>query len=305
MLIGVAVQTAATSVGMFIGCRFLIGFGLSFAGLASPLLIGELAFPTHRGTAVSLYGVNWGLGSIVAAWVTFGTFRISNTWSWRIPSLLQGVPTLIQLAGVYFIPESPRWLVSKGRDQEALEIIARYHCGGVVDDPLVTFEYQEIKEALHLEREAKESSTYRSLFSTPGNRKRMLVVIAVAFFSQWSGNGLVSYYLNLVLNGVGIKSTAQQTLFNGILQVYNYATSILGAVLVDRAGRRTLFLVSTGGMCLSYVVWTVCSAVYSKSAGNLDSAGTPITANVAAGHAVLAFIFIYYGGLSHSFSRSR
>jgi hypothetical protein len=87
--------------------------------------------------------------------------------------------------------------------------------------------------------------------------------------------------------------------------VYNYATSILGAVLVDRAGRRTLFLVSTGGMCLSYVVWTVCSAVYTNSAGNLDSAGTPINAHVAAGHAVLAFIFIYYGGLSHSFSRSR
>lgn len=80
----------------------------------------------------------------------------------------------------------------------------------------------------------------------------MRIIIAIAFFSQWSGNGLVSYYLNKVLNGIGIKDTETQTLINGILQIYNYITAIVGALVVDKAGRRTLFLTSTAGMTICF-----------------------------------------------------
>jgi MFS family permease len=90
MLAGTAIQTAAKDVGMFIGARFLIGFGLSFACIAAPVLITELAFPTHRAPITSLYNSTWYLGSIVAAWTTYGTFQRQNDWSWRIPSLVQG-----------------------------------------------------------------------------------------------------------------------------------------------------------------------------------------------------------------------
>jgi hypothetical protein len=92
---------------------------------------------------------------------------------------------------IFFCPESPRWLVNKGRDQEAINILAKWHCDGDVDDPLVSYEYEEIKYALHIEKEAKDSTSYRSILATKGNRKRLFVVIAIGFFSQWSGNGLV------------------------------------------------------------------------------------------------------------------
>jgi MFS family permease len=168
-------QTAAQNVGMFIGCRFLIGFGLSFATMAAPVLITELAFPTHRAPMTGLFNSSWYLGSIVAAWVTYGTFRIESTWSWRIPSLLQGVPAVLQLALVFVVvPESPRWLVANGRDEQALRIITEYHCAGDESDPLAQFEYQEIKEALRIEREINRTSSYKDLFSTPGNRRRMV-----------------------------------------------------------------------------------------------------------------------------------
>jgi sugar porter (SP) family MFS transporter len=302
MQAGAILQTCSQSVGMFIASRGLLGFGLSFAGLASPLLIGEIAYPAHRGTCTAFFGVNYSLGSIIAAWVTFGTFRIPNTWSWRIPSLMQGLPALIQMIGIWFVPESPRWLINKGRDEEALRILAKWHCNGDVDDPLVAYEYQEIREALNIEKEAKDSTSYRSIISTKGNRKRLLVVICIGFFSQWSGNGLVSYYLNLVLNGVGITDPFSQTLFNGILTIVNWGWAILGAFLVDRAGRRTLFLVSTGGMCFSYVIWTICSAIYAQSATNLDSNGNPVGANNNAGRGVLAFIFVYYAFYNIAFA---
>lgn len=327
MIIGCTVQTAAQNIGMFIGCRFLIGFGLSFACLAAPVLITELAFPTHRAPITSLYNSSWYLGSIIAAWTTYGTFRIGNTWAWRIPSLLQGLPSFLQFGLIFFIPESPRWLVNNGREEQAARIIAKYHCGGDQTDPLVDFEIAEIKEAIRLEKEASASSSYKSLFATKGNRKRMIVIIAIAFFSQWSGNGIVSYYFNIVLKGIGITSEGQKTLLNGILQVYNYvsrlspdwlplgmpiagliqltfatplqkATAIFGALTVDRFGRRFLFLTSAAGMCLSYTMWTICSAIYAHAAGPLDSDGNQIDPtripNKGAGRGVLGAIFLYY-----------
>lgn len=192
--------------------------------------------------------------AVIAAWTTYGTFRIPNTWGWRIPSALQGVPSIIQFCLIFFIPESPRWLVDHGKDEQAIRILAKHHCGGNFDDPLVQYEYQEIKAALAAEKEANASTSYKSLFTTRGNLKRMRIIIAIAFFSQWSGNGVVSYYLNLVLNGIGITGQGEKNLFNGILQVYNLATAYFGALTVDRFGRRPLFLTSAAGMCLSYMM---------------------------------------------------
>ena len=295
MLIGTALQSAAQNLGMFIGARFLIGFGLSFAGLSAPVLITELAFPTHRAPITSLYNSSWYPGSIVAAWTTYGTYRITNNWAWRIPSILQGLPSVLQFFLIFLIPESPRWLIDKGREEEGLKVIAKWHCNGDVDEPLVHFEYNEIKEALRLEKEANATSSYKSLFTSRGNLRRMRIIIAIAFFSQWSGNGIVSYYLNIVFTGVGIKTEGQQTLLNGILQVYNYAGAILGALVVDKTGRRFLFLTSAAGMCLSYMGWTIAAAEYAKRATPVDEAGDPLNPNKNAGRTVLAAIFIYYG----------
>lgn len=97
-------------------------------------------------------------------------------------------------------------------------------------------------------------------------------------------------------NGIGIRTQGQKTLLNGILQVYNYATAIFGALMVERLGRRFLFLTSGIGMCLSYACWTICSARYANTAGPLNGDGTQVDptrqADTAAGKGVLGFIFI-------------
>ena len=88
------------------------------------------------------------------------------------------------------------------------------------------FELAQIRHALKMEKELSKSSSYLTLFSTPGNRKRMRIIIALALFSQWSGNGLVSYYINLVLEGVGIVDTNTKAAINGGLQVRSPLSSI-------------------------------------------------------------------------------
>jgi MFS family permease len=167
--------------------------GNAWASIAAPILLTELAFPTHRAPLTSLYNSLWYLGSIVAAWTTFGTFRINSTWAWRIPSAVQGVIPLFQILIIFFIPESPRWLIDHNREEDAVRVISKWHCNGIKEDPLVTFEITEIKEALRLEKLADKGSSWKGLFTSRSNLRRFRVIIALAFFSQWSGNGIVSH----------------------------------------------------------------------------------------------------------------
>ncbi|KAG6830912.1 hypothetical protein H0H87_006835 [Tephrocybe sp. NHM501043] len=152
MCIATAVQTASQSVGMFIGARFLIGFGLTFAANAAPMLVTEIAYPTHRAPLTSTYNSLWYSGAIIAAWTTFGTFKIKSTWAWRVPSALQALPSVLQVALIWFCPESPRFLLNKGKEAEALKILAYYHADGNDQDPLVRYEYDEIKAAIEFDR---------------------------------------------------------------------------------------------------------------------------------------------------------
>jgi len=287
MFLGVALQTASQNLGMFIGARFLIGFGISLAHGAAPLLVTELAHMQHRAKITSLYNTTWYIGSIIAAWTTYGTFSIANTWSWRIPSLLQAAPGSLMLFTIWFVPESPRWLISRDRHQEALEILATYHANGNNDDELVRYEFIEIKETIELEIKAKRSSGISELWRTKGNRHRMAICIAAGLFSQWSGNSLVSYYMTKVLDMVGIKNQKTQLVINGILNIWNMIVACGMAFAVDKFGRRRLFLTATAGMLGMYVLQTIATK-FAVDALNHD------TTNKAAGNAVVAGIFLFY-----------
>ncbi|KAJ7035074.1 general substrate transporter [Mycena alexandri] len=266
MLAGVALQISAWSVAVFICARVLIGFGLTFCLNAAPLLLIELAYPTQRGKITSLYNSNWYLGSIISAWICFGasyTVESGNNWSWRAPTLVQAAIPLLQVTLVWFIPESPRFLMSKGFESKAAQILSRFHANGATEPhPLVQFELAQIRHALRLQEEIDRGTSYWSLFRTPGNRKRMRIIIAIAVFSQWSGNGLVSYYINLVLEGVGITGTHTKATINAGLQLFNFGIAVMASFLVDYMGRRTLFIISNSGMLFSFFLWTTSEAIF-------------------------------------------
>lgn len=142
---------------------------------------------------------------------------------------------------------------------------------------------KEIEESIRLEARIASQTTYFDLIRTAPNRRRTLIAVITGTGAQWNGVGVVSYYLTLVLNTVGIKSVASQALINGLLQVFNWLAAVLaGALMVDRIGRRTLFLISTTGMLASYICWTILTSVFTR------------TLNQQTGNAVVAFIFIYY-----------
>ncbi|KAG2341803.1 general substrate transporter [Suillus weaverae] len=285
MLAGVLTQATSTTMHVFIGARVLIGFGMSFSINAAPLLISELSYPTHRGKMTSLYNSLWYSGSTIAAWICLASYDDAGTspWSWRVPSFVQAIIPVIQMVLIWFIPESPRFLMAKGLESQAVRILAQYHTnGGDERDLLVTYEMAQIRHSLNLERQLTSGKSYLRCFSTPGNRLRMFTIIWIAVFSQWSGNGLVSYYINIVLNGIGITQTRTKAAINGGLQIFNLASALVGMMMVDKLGRRKVFLISNIGMLTAFAMWTVTTALFSQSG------------NVAAARATVPLIFIYY-----------
>lgn len=192
MILGVILQSISVNLQMFIAARFFIGFGVAIAHGSSPLLITELVHPQHRAVFTTIYNTTWYFGAIVAAWLTYGTDHVTSNWAWRIPTIVQAFPSCLQLLFIWFVPESPRWHISKGRPEKALAILGKVHANGDQDDELVQTEFVEIRDTLRMEQEF-EANSWLELVRTKGNRHRLIILIAAGFFSQWSGNGLVSY----------------------------------------------------------------------------------------------------------------
>ncbi|KAF6809051.1 lactose permease [Colletotrichum plurivorum] len=280
MIAGAILQCESTAFAMFVVSRFLLGFGLSFATTSAPSLVSELSHPKDRVTITAICNTCWYIGSICAAWITFGTRTIPSTWSWRIPSLLQMAPSVVQLAAVWFVPESPRWLISKDRDEEALKALKQYHGEGE-ETELVRLEYEEIRSAIDNEKSEQQPSKDISWRKSKGNRYRMFLVVCMGFMSQWSGNGLIAYYLSRIMDTVGITNKTTQALVNGLLNIWNFALALTTAFFVERVGRRPLFRISTIGMLVVFIGWTIASARFAET--NASSAGI----------AVMALIFVF------------
>ncbi|GLA36724.1 hypothetical protein AnigIFM63309_003048 [Aspergillus niger] len=284
LTLGCVLQTAAPNVVAFMLARLFLGGASALFGNAVPLLINEIAYPTHRGMLNSLFMSGWYVGGTVAAWVVFASRTYDSSWAWRLPSVLQALVPVVGLPGFLLAPESPRWLISVGRNEEARAILTRYHAAGDETSPLVAYEFSEISSTIRAEQEAHSSASYIEMVKTPGNRWRLMISITLGLFAQWSGNGVVSYYLSLILDSVGVTSVRDQTLISACLQMWDLIFAALGAFLIDRLGRRPLFLASAVIMFVSYVMVTALSGSFKA------------TNNAATGAAVIPFLFIFFSG---------
>jgi sugar porter (SP) family MFS transporter len=276
-------QVFSRSSSVFLAMRLVAGFGSFFNIISSSALCLELAHPRQRAIVGAYFNTFFFVGSITSTWASYGSLSISSSWSWRIPVAMQLFWTVLQCILLFFCPESPRWLVFQGNYEKARFILAAYHANGHTDDALVRLELSRISESSELVSRSRHIG-WRSLFTTPGNRKRLTLTIAIGIATQWVGNGIITFYLAPVLQTVGITSAFQQQGINGGLQIYNWFIACSAALLAERLGRRRLFLTSAGTMLLFMILVTVCSARYSS------------TQSTATGYAVIVFLFLFLGG---------
>jgi hypothetical protein len=148
--------------------------------------------------------------------------------------------------------ESPRWYIQKNRPDRALKILAHYFAFDDENDITVQFVHREIETTLALEKEYAKYGILEFL-KTKGNRHRLLILVTLGFFSQWSGNAIISYYLTKVLDQVGITSQKEQLEINGGLGIWGWIVAVTSSLLIDKFGRRRMFLISTFLMMIVYV----------------------------------------------------
>lgn len=172
------------------------------------------------------------------------------------------------------------WLIAKDRSEEAWAILVKYHAEGDPNNEYVKAEFAEMVTAIQMDLETRKQS-WGELISTTANIKRCALVAFIGVFSQWSGNGLVSYYLARVLETVGITAKATQNKVNLGLNCWNLVTGMTASLLVGITPRRVMYLTSVTGMFITFAAWTGASASYAE------------TRNQAAAGAVVAMIFLY------------
>lgn len=159
-------------------------------------------------------------------------------------------------------------------------MLVKYHANGNTEDEFVRLEFKEMQFVI--EDEMSRKTTWKTMVATPGNRRRMVLLVMLGCFSQWSGNGLVSYYLARVLETVGITAAKDQNILNGSLQIFNWITAIISAFLTARLKRRMQFLISVCGMFVVFAIQTLCAGLFNERH------------NLQAGKVVIPMLFFFY-----------
>jgi sugar porter (SP) family MFS transporter len=234
-----AVGTAlAGGIAVFDAFRFLGGVGVGLSSVVSPMYIAEIAPARLRGQLVTINNLAVVVGSFAAILVAYGLARSNLAGHWRWMFASQIVPVLGLMAGLCFVPNSPRWLAQAGRFGEASDILERVNGVGPA-----AIELKAIRESL-----VSENGAWRDLFQT-GTRRAVLIAAGLACLQQVTGASILFAYAPEVLRNAGFVRQADAIGATVFLQLWNIAATLLAIRLVDRVGRRPLLLVGVTGMC--------------------------------------------------------
>ncbi|KFY33853.1 hypothetical protein V494_07270 [Pseudogymnoascus sp. VKM F-4513 (FW-928)] len=289
IIIGTCVQAPSLNRETFLAGRFILGFGVSFCCVSAPCYVSEMAHPAWRGTLTGLYNCTWYIGSIIASWIVYGCSYYNNGYNWRIPIWCQLFTSTLVAVGVWFLPESPRWLMAQDRVEEASNVLARYHGEGSTTHPMVQLQMKEMSHQILTDASDKKWYDYHELWNTHSARRRLICVVGMAWFGQISGNNITSYYLPEMAKQAGIGGQHTQLVLNAIYPVICFIASCAGARLTDKIGRRPLLLYSIVFCSFCFAIMCGCSHI-----AHVDPS------NKSAANASVGFIYVF--GIVFSFA---
>ena len=235
----------------FAVARLVGGVAIGIASTLSPLYIAEISPAQKRGLLVSLNQLAIVTGILLSYSVNYMLTGAGPTnWRWMFASA--ALPSIAFFLTLLFIPESPRWLMQKGREQEAEHFLAQ-----IVGSQAAPGEVAAIRAAI-----SEESGDLLD----PTFRKAMIVAIAIALFSQFTGINTIIYYGSIVFLEHVPHQTASTALWaNVIIGAINFVATIAGMLLIDRAGRKSILMSAFGGMAISLAA--VSAAIRFQASG--------------------------------------
>ena len=221
-----AFTALATSSVIFVTARVFGGLAVGAASVLSPMYVAEVAPPKNRGMLVAIYQLAIVLGILCSFTINYGLHSIDNNWRWMFATGI--IPSVLFFVGLFFIPESPRWLYKAGRESESLKVLTRI--GG---ESLAKTEIAEISDSL---KGDMTSVSLGELFK-PSARKVMLIGFILAVFVQISGiNTIVDYAPKILLAaGVEINNALLQTSLVGLI---NFIFTFVAILFIDKIGRQ-------------------------------------------------------------------
>ncbi|KAL0263029.1 hypothetical protein SLS55_002004 [Diplodia seriata] len=283
---GTILQGAAQSIGMFIVGRLLIGAGSGLAQTSAATYVAETVPSKIRALALGLYFTCWAVGALLAAGVCYGTASMENsTWSWRVPSLIQAVPSILAILVLLALPESPRWLAYQGRCDEALKVLCAIN-GREESEPEVQIQYQEIMENIAFEKSDGQKLGFSEVIKNKSNARRLMLAVSVPPLAMLTGSNIITFYFSTMLEQAGITDASTQLQINVILSAWQLVVALSGSLLAERIGRRMSALSSLGSCTLFFYMLGGLTAKYGNSTNASGIYGT------------IACIFLFLGAYS-------
>ena len=313
--IGVIVQAVARggNYDYILGGRFVVGIGVGILSMVVPLYNAEVSPPEIRGSLVALQQLAITFGIMISYWITYGTNYIGGTGSgqskasWLVPICIQLVPALLLGVGIFFMPESPRWLMNEDREDECLSVLSNLRSLSK-EDTLVQMEFLEMKAQKLFERElsakyfphlqdgsAKSNfligfNQYKSMITHYPTFKRVAVACLIMTFQQWTGVNFILYYAPFIFSSLGLSGNTISLLASGVVGIVMFLATIPAVLWVDRLGRKPVLI---SGAIIMGICHFVVAAILGQFGGNFVN-------HSGAGWVAVVFVWIFAIGFGYS-----
>ncbi|KAJ8772359.1 hypothetical protein K2173_027536 [Erythroxylum novogranatense] len=271
-LSGSALNGAASNIYMLLFGRILLGIGVGFANQSVPLYLSEMAPPRYRGAINNGFQLCVGIGVLAANFINFGTEKIEGGWGWRISLSLAAVPALILTIGSFFLPETPNSLIQRNNDHQKAKVVL-----------------QRIRGTTNVQVELDDLINASSISKT--YRPQLVMAIAIPFFQQVTGINVISFYAPVLFRTLGLSESVALIMSALIAGVVGTVSTFISMLVVDKFGRRAMFIFGGVQMFVSQITVGGIMATQLGDHGSL-----------AKGYAysVLSMICIYVSGFAWS-----
>jgi sugar porter (SP) family MFS transporter len=253
--IGCAISVSLDQLLLY---RMMGGIGIGIVSVVCPLYISEISPASHRGRMVSLYQLAVTVGFLGAYLMNFYLLNTSTNFNssnelltkifrtevWRAMLGAESFPAILFFIVLFFIPESPRWLIVRQNESKAIQILSKIY----TQPESVSFQLNETKQMLQNET----NSDWKMLFQ-PGIFRAVLIGCAIAILGQFMGVNAVLYYGPSIFETSGI-SSGDSLFYQSLIGVVNMGTTILALLIIDKVGRKKLVYVGVSGMIVSLLL---------------------------------------------------
>lgn len=247
---GAVLSGSAPNVNFLIISRLFLGIGIGIASFSVPLYIAEIAPTRHRGALVTINQLMITIGILVSFITDYWIANDADPFSWRFMFHIGFIPGLMLFTGMLFLPETPRWLISKGRYEEGEKVLEK------VEDPdLIDASLHKLKQEIDFDAENK--SSVRQVF-TPWLKYPFMIGVGIMILSELTGIDTIVYYTPKIFKIAGYISNEQSILPAIIVGVSNVFFTIVSIFLMDKIGRRPVYFIGLSGLVITLFSLGLC-----------------------------------------------